>query len=317
MYQFNNLTSNVPNVQTFNANGISWQPWTKPNDALLIHILCIGSGGGGGSGRRDSTAATARFGGGGGSSAAVTSMYVPAFLIPDTLYVQVGLGGAGGAAQTVNATNGNAGTAGGTSYVALYPSVNNSTLRGNILLHSNQIFGSTTTAAGGFGGTASSGFNGSGATATSVGSGSGFYLGIGQFTSTAGQAGSSSSATVAPTVITINGITGGGGAGGGITTANSALIGGAINSPSVLIPYLTSLAGGAVDNVGNDGYAVKKPLMYIGGTGGGGATTAVVPSGGNGAIGCGGGGGGASSSTSSGAGGKGGDGIVIITSYSI
>ena len=72
MYQFNNLTSNVPNVQTFNGNGGAWESWTKPNDALLIHILCIGGGGGGGSGRRDSTAATARFGGGGGSSAAVT-----------------------------------------------------------------------------------------------------------------------------------------------------------------------------------------------------------------------------------------------------
>ena len=54
MYQFNNLTSNVPNVQTFNGNGGAWESWTKPNDALLIHILCIGGGAGGGSGRPDS-----------------------------------------------------------------------------------------------------------------------------------------------------------------------------------------------------------------------------------------------------------------------
>jgi hypothetical protein len=69
--------------------------------------------------------------------------------------------------------------------------------------------------------------------------------------------------------------------------------------------------------VGKNGYAVKKPLMYIGGTGGGGTTEDRIGTGRNGAIGCGGGGGGASAGTSSGAGGDGGGGIVIITSYSI
>jgi hypothetical protein len=288
----------------------NWQTWTRPNDALLIHILCIGGGGGGGSGRKDTTAGTLRIGGAGGGSAAVTSMYVPAFLIPDTLYVQVGLGGAGGAAQTVNATDGNAGVAGGTSYVALYPKYTG-TEYGNLLLSANG-------GGGGPGGTTTiTGTVGAGGTATAVGSTSPFYLGLGQFTSTAGQSGTFASAPPPPVEVLITGITGGGAAGGSISTANTALAGGDIISPSALIPYLTSLAGGAVGNVGNNGYAVKKPLMYIGGTGGGGATTAVVPSGGNGAIGCGGGGGGASSSTSSGAGGKGGDGIVIITSYSI
>jgi hypothetical protein len=298
-----------------------WQSWTKPNDAMLIHILCIGGGGGGGSGRVDSTAGTNKYGGGGGGSAAVTSMYVPAFLIPDTLYIQVGVGGAGGAAQTVNATNGNAGTIGGTSYVALYP-LYTGTQYGNLLLSAN---------GGGAGGagTATTGTAGGAAAAITTGATSPFYFGLGQFTSTAGQAGTASAIAAAPTSLTISGITGGGAAGGGIqqTPSLNAAAGGAISSPSALIPYLTSLAGGVANStdasVINSGYAVKKPLMFIGGTGSGAkyATAATSKNGGNGAIGSGGGGSGAAAGLGgafvSGAGGKGGDGIVIITSYSI
>jgi hypothetical protein len=315
MYQFNNLTSNVPNVQTFNANGVSWQPWTKPNDALLIHILCIGGGAGGGSGRL-ATANAIKYGGGGGGSSAVTSMYVPAFLIPDTLYIQVGVGGAGGAAQTVNTTNGNNGSAGGVSYVALYPSYTGTGQRGNLLLSANG-------GAAGQGGTTTTGTNAAGGTATAVGSTSPFYLGLGQFTSTAGQAGSSSATGGVPTALTISGITCGGAAGSVVRFGPIASAGGDIITPSNLIPYLTSLSGGVGNGtsttiLGNNGYAVKKPLMYIGGTGGGSSLSSSVGTGGNGSIGSGGGGGGASNNIAgSGAGGNGGDGIVIITSYSI
>ena len=132
MYQFNDLTTQVPNVQTFNGAASTWQTWNKQDDATMIHILCIGGGAGGGSGRLDSSA-TARYGGGGGGGGAVTSIFFPAFLIPDTLYVQVGLGGAGGAAQTVNATNGNAGSNGGTSYVSVYPSFTGATQIQNLI----------------------------------------------------------------------------------------------------------------------------------------------------------------------------------------
>jgi hypothetical protein len=299
---------------------LPWQTWTKPNDAMLIHILCIGGGGGGGSGKKDSSVIN-RFGGGGGGSAAVTSMFVPAFLIPDTLYVQVALGGVGGAAQTINTVNGNNGTASGTSYVALYPSYTG-TEYGNLLLSAIGGFG------GGGGFNVGSGRGGDGGTSTSVGATSPFYLGLGQFTSTVGQAGSSSSSTAAPTALTISGITSGGSAGGAISGLNAEFAGGAINSPSALIPYLTSLAGGAVSasftSITNSGYAVKKPLMWVGGAGSGGSISNAqsVPKAGDGAIGSGGGGGGASNGgsggiTNSGAGGKGGDGIVIITSYSI
>jgi hypothetical protein len=287
----------------------SWQTWTKPNDAMMIHILCIGGGAGGGSGRLDS-GANNKYGGGGGGSAAVTSMYVPAFLIPDNLYIQVGLGGFGGEAQTTNATNGNSGSAGGTSYVALYPSYTGTTQVGNLLLSANG-------GSGGAGGTSTTGTAGAAGTATTVGSTSPSYLGLGQFTSTVGQAGGASSVSSAPTALTINNITGGGSAGGGISSAGTAYAGGSINSPSSLISYLTSLAGGAVGSNGNYGYGIKKPIMYTGGTGGGGLVSGAAGSGGNGAVGSGGGGGGASTATSSGAGGNGGNGIVIITSYSI
>jgi hypothetical protein len=245
-------------------------------------------------------------------------MFIPAFLIPDTLYVQVGLGGAGGAAQTVNATDGNAGTAGGTSYVALYPSYSGTTQRGNLLLSNG-----STAALGGGAGTATTGAGGSGGAATSAGSSNinPFYLGIGQFTSTAGQAGASTNTLD----LIISGITCGGAGGGQCSSIGVGVGGGAINSPSALIPYLTSLAGGAfsatqlVTGNGKDGYAVKKPLMYIGGTGGNGLSGNNAGIGGNASIGSGGGGGGGcgSASFNSGAGGNGGDGIVIITSYSI
>lgn len=321
MDQFNNLTSNVPNVQTFNSGSpttTTWQPWTKPNDAMLIHILCIGGGGGGGGGSRYSITTIPHCGGAGGGSGAVTSMYIPAFLLPDTLYVQVGFRGAGGAGATVNNSNGGGGGTGGTSYVALYP---NSTLIGNLLLYAN--------GGGGGGGGNTNGGTGSlfGSAGTAAVNSAALYLALGQFTSTAGQNGGNYSSNVGQS-ITISSITNGGATGGGSQNNGTTLVvAGDINSPSALIPYLTSLAGGvgngtSVNIAGKNGYNVKKPLIYVSGSGGGASTSSVTGAsgnGGNGAIGCGGGGGGGASGTSpaGGAGGRGGDGIVIITSYSI
>jgi hypothetical protein len=312
MYQFNNLTSNVPNIQTFNGNGGAWESWTKPNDAMLIHILCIGGGGGGGGGYKGNVLAT-KNGGAGGGSGAVTSMYIPAFLIPDTLYVQVGVGGVGGLGATASLSNGGGGTSGSISYVSLYP---NTTLIGNLLLIANG-------AGGGQGGNNSTSSGGSGGAATSVGSTSPFYLGIGQFISTAGQAGGSFSGTASS--ITISGITCGGAAGGGAdasTRTGVPLAAGNINSPSTLIPYITTLLGGTINGTGaalagKDGYAVKKPLMFVGGSGGGATVNSTCGNGGNGSIASGGGGGGGAGFQNGGNGGNGGNGIVIITSYSI
>jgi len=297
-----------------------WQTWTKPNDAMLIHILCIGGGGGGGGGDRGFTiSGTSRWGGGGGGSAAVTSMYVPAFLIPDTLYILIGAGGNGAPAMTPTNNFGANGYNGNTSYVALYPNYTGIGQVGNLLL-------SASGGGGGFGGTYTTGTGGSAGGATAVGAAAPFYLGLGQFTSVAGQGGGTSSGTASPTALIIgasgNGITCGGAAGGTVLASNSGVSGGAINSPSELIPYLTSVAGPVnafgVNATGSNGYSVKKPLMFIGGTGGAGNSTDSLRdcSGGNGNIGSGGGGGGAKSANGpAGGGGKGGDGLVIITSY--
>jgi hypothetical protein len=292
-----------------------WQSWTKPNDAMLIHILCIGAGGGGGSGVYNS--GTSEYGGGGGGSAAVTSMFIPAFLIPDTLYVQIGIGGGGGLGQNVRPNSGISGTAGGTSYVALYPSYTGTGQVGNLLLSANG-------GSGGAGGTTGSSVGGAGASVTAVGATAPFYLGLGQFTSTTGQSGGGQTVQGEPPVLTISGITGGGSAGGEAFGATN-YSGGVISPQSTVIPYLTSLpggvAGGSVSTIiGKNGYTVKKPLMFIGGTGGGAAGSGTAGKGGNGAIGSGGGGGGGQNAFSggvSGTGGKGGDGLVIITSYSI
>jgi hypothetical protein len=277
---------------------------------MLIHILCIGGAGGGGSGALIASTGTQKVGGGGGGSGAVSSMYVPAFLIPDTLYIQVGLGGLGG--TSVTSSPGNFGTIGRASYVALYP---NSASVGNLLLSAN----------GGGSGGANGPVNatgGAGGTVLAVGATSPFYLGLGQFTGTVGQAGTSSIVNSAPANITISGIVSGGGGAGCYQILNIYYNGASILSPSSLIPYLTTLSGGVANGTtlesnGSNGYAIKKPLMYVGGSGAARASNGSGGRGGDGNIGCGGGGGGVASAISSGAGGNGGDGIVIITSYSI
>ena len=67
------------NIQIFNAgetNGT--QTWVKPQGASFVWFTLIGAGGGG-----DATTS-------GGGSGAVTNCMVPAFLIPDSLQVEVG-----------------------------------------------------------------------------------------------------------------------------------------------------------------------------------------------------------------------------------
>jgi hypothetical protein len=321
MYQFNNLTSNVPNVQTFNANASSWQSWTKPNDAMLIHILCIGGGGGAGGGC--ALSGTNQSGGGGGAPGGISSMFVPAFLIPDTLYLQIGAGGLGGASVT-NGNNGNAGQVGQPSYVAFYPSYTGTSQVGNLLISS-----SLNTAGAGVGGSGGNLTGGQGASPTvvSVGATAPFYLGLGQFTSTQGTAAAgraNNSVASAPGIdITVTAITTGGCSGGGTNSNPGSGVGsgGNIVSPSSLIPWLTTVQGtrgnfysgrASADN----GYTVIKPLQFLGGGGGGGDYTNQGGNGGNGSTGCGGGAGGSAASYG-GRGGNGGNGIVIITSYSI
>ena len=106
------LPDTTDNFQVFYTNGStnSWQMWTKPRNCKFVSFFVIGGGAGGGGGQ--STVSTARTGGGGGGGSSSVRAIFPANLIPDILYIQVGVGGAGGTAA------GN-GTAGSLSYVSI------------------------------------------------------------------------------------------------------------------------------------------------------------------------------------------------------
>jgi hypothetical protein len=110
MLDFSHIPSQQQLNYTFYANSGSWQTFVKPRNAKMIEIFCLGGGGGG---ARTTNAAGNSGGGGGGGSAGIVRGIIPAFLLPDTLYILVGKGGAGGT------TSGGNGTAGGISYVSL------------------------------------------------------------------------------------------------------------------------------------------------------------------------------------------------------
>jgi len=134
-----NFQNTQNNNFVFYANGgtTSWQTWTKPRNVKFVSIFAISGGGGGGGGRTSATIINAA-GGGGGASSGTALGFFPANSIPDTIYVQVGLGGTGGPGQT-------SATAGGISYVSVQPN----TTSINVI-----IAGSNTVVAGGIGGQA-------------------------------------------------------------------------------------------------------------------------------------------------------------------
>ena len=73
------------------AAGASWHSWTKRKTASMVHILLIGSGGNGGLGVAGANSTAA--GGGGGGSGGQTSVLIPAYMLPDTIYVSLAYGG--------------------------------------------------------------------------------------------------------------------------------------------------------------------------------------------------------------------------------
>lgn len=283
--------SHIPSQQQQNYTLYSlgagvWQTWQKPRNAKFIEIFCLGGGAGG---AITSVAAGAANGGLGGGSAGIVRGLIPAFLLPDTLYILVGKGGAG---STTNNTNGGAG---GISYIGLQPSTSEQTL----------ICKSSTLAASG---------NGDGASTSTVALSA--FSNLGLFTAIAGVNGSaggssttngSSQAALATNLTT-------GGAGGGGKTATTFNAGGNITSASVL---LTSQVNGGVTNAqdGDSGYGTLIPFCGTGGAGGAGrqGSTGVGGRGGNGFYGCGGGGVGGGQTATGTKGGDGGDGLVIIT----
>jgi hypothetical protein len=290
---------NFPNTQNnnfvFYANGgtTSWQTWTKPRNVKFVSIFAISGGGGGGNGRSSATIINSTGGGGGASSGTALGIF-SANSLPDTLYIQVGLGGAAVSPGTA-------------TYVSAQP---NST-------PINVIIGG-----GGGGGTGANGAGGGGGGAVGIAfrkTTDGLLGASGIITSTTGWAGGAGGAATSGTTIQVSGVTTGG-AGGGANNASSInAVGGNINGIGI-VPTIT---GGVIDGGGGDmGYksllpfvssSVSVPMFFTGGAGGGSKYNGVGGTGGNGGFGSGGGGGG--SGLNVGPGGKGGDGLVIITCW--
>ena len=303
-----NIPDITSNSKVFLPNGNVWETWQKPNNARFIYFYVIGAGGAGGGGRTGSIN-TGGGGGGGGSSAISVGLY-PAHLLPDILYIQVGLGSAGAAANTGAAS-------GALSYVSIQPN----TTAINIVMQSGG-----TAAGGGGGGTSTLG--GSAGTAGSVWTYTNNPIALlGMVSSIAGQAGAAGGGTasagisITPTLP----ITGGAGGGGESSNASS-FVGGSIVGSG----FLPTISGGTNNSAtlssGNAGFMPTnliseflsgQILFFSGGSGGGGAHSTSINggNGGNGSYGSGGGGGGASYNATGGTGGRGGDGFVLITCW--
>ena len=279
MLDLSHIPSQQQQTYILYATG-NWQTWTKPRNAKFIEIFCLGGGAGGAAAP---LGGTGRNGGTSGGGAGIVRGIIPAFLLPDTLYILVGKGGAGGA------SNAAAGNSGGISYIGVQPSTSEQTL---ICKSSTTVPSNSTTGP-----------------AISVISLSAFGN-LGLFTAIAGigAIGGGGGAGGSQTALATSLVTGG--AAGGAKSSVAFFSGGNINAASVILT--TQVNGGVTDGEnGADGYGTLIPFCGTGGAGGGGSLGAGG-NGGNGFYGCGGGGSGAGSSMKKG-GGNGGDGLVIIT----
>jgi hypothetical protein len=294
--------SNIPNsqqdVQIFYSNGSAYQTWQKPRKCNYVWIMCIGGGGGGAGGATTVGGVVAATG---GASGAVTRALYNAQQLPDTLYIQVGLGGNGGLPSF-------SGNGGSISFVRLTPVVDPR----NAVATS----GGSTAVGGNTNGTAAAGSTASTQTNAT------FYT-LSNFIGTVGLS-NSTQASIQPTNITpfTSQIVTQGGQGGG-ANLNFTLIG---SGSSILSSSITPLIqGGAIATAsgssggnGADGITSWKPFFSTGGAGGGAAASGSAGNGGNGGIGSGGGAGASGNSAlgyTGGTGGKGGDGLVVIVSF--
>lgn len=300
------FSNDVQVFRPFSTNTNSaWQQWVKPPGISMIYMYAIGGGGGGGGGFTRASGAAG--GGGGGGTGATASLLIPAFFVPDTLYVQPGIGGLGSTGSTV------AGSAGGHSYVSIgaFPAgtVASMITAQQVYLHSGLL---ATPAGGGGAGTVAvggpAGVAGAIATAplNTLGSNMGFWK------ATVGKVGFiggfSAAGTASSNVLSASTTTTAGGAGGaGANAADTA--GGAVTGAGI---FLTIPGGTAGSNNGSAGSSLFG--MSVGGSGGGASAAGIGGHGGDaGGVGSGGGGGG--SGTTGGRGGRGGDGMVVIISW--
>jgi len=280
MLDISHIPSQQQSTFIFYATG-NWQTWQKPRNAKFLEIFVLGGGGGG-----SSAGSVSGSGGGGGGSSGALRALVPAFLLPDTLYIQVGKGGVSG-------------TTGGSSTISIIPS----TTSAYVICVSGT--------GGGVGGT-STGVGGNGSTAQSRATATFNNLNIvADSNGVAGNTGGTAAGTSGGSQTALFSNLTSGGAGGGGLSGSMAGIGGNINAAPVILT--SPVPGGQTQGAaGANGYGTLSPFCGTGGAGGAANTAGVGGAGGKGFYGCGGGGAGRGS-TGGGIGGAGGDGLVIIT----
>lgn len=296
-----NINDGSLNNQVFYYSGdFKWQTWYKPPNCKFVNFYLLGGGAGGQGG--PTGAGSTRTGGAGGGSAAMAYITVPAFALPDILYVLVASGGTGGASGSGR------GGQGTLSYISTQP--DNTLSQYSILMKS---------------GSANAGASTSATAGAAITAGDIILAEIGFVSAYAGQTGGAGGVSSgAAANITPSGLPTTAGAGGAGVSSVS-ILGTSGSILSILdFPRIsggTSAASTGATN-GNNGYSTRQnfigpnfkyPMFFTGGAGGGSSDTGVGADGGNGSYGCGGGGGGAGGNVTAGTGGNGGDGLVIIT----
>ena len=299
---FKSTTTPNMDVQYFTSitTLIEWQTWRKPRGVKNVFMLGVG---GGSSGAVGANTNTTNNGGAAGGSGAQMSCWLPAFFVPDVLYVQCGLGGR----QPATLVNGALQVGGGNTSVAIEPSTT-AIAQTRLLVANGGTNGAVT------GGTVSS------ATNVSLAD-----RGFTQFF--VGQNGTSTGTNL---VLPVTGLMVTGGCAGGTSATVNGVAGNGPNAPvgATINNYFTpSTTGGAGASGatpagnGQGGWSSQYFMLSYGGAGGGGSSQTaggIAGAGGNGAPGAGGGGSGGASSVANltlARPGNGGDGFVFIISW--
>lgn len=289
------------------ATSVGWQTYNIPKSVTMLYIFLLAGGGGGGSGH---TAGVSGGGAGGGSSGQ-TSVLIPAAMLPPTIHLSIGHGGAVGAAGIA-------------SRISIRPDA----IANHCLALANP---------GSQGGNSTSGTGGTAGAAGSVATiGNMPLAALGQFQLLGGQVGVNGGASAANGLNITLPVTGlvvtGGASGAGTPTAvnTSGFTGGSFTIPNnfVFPPHQGGIGGPTgtpttPPEAGSHGINFVNGLNYFYGGAGGGSVASNATgagnsrgAGGNAGYGCGGGGGGAGlTGAGGGAGGRGGDGLAIIYAW--